>query len=141
MTDVVVDTSVVLAIYQRESGYEAYRDVVASSSSLVSAVSRVEAGVVVLSRKGTSGLRELERLIDDLALEVVPVDAAQTGIALDALERYGKGRRRPPAVLNFGDLFSYALARSRDMALLYVGGDFAHTDIRPALPKVDEGGS
>jgi ribonuclease VapC len=49
------------------------------------------------------------------------------------MARFGKGRGEPPAVLNFGDLFAYALARHLDVPLLFKGDDFPHTDIRPAL--------
>jgi ribonuclease VapC len=131
----VVDSSAMLAVFQREAGYEVFRDFLADTASLVSAVTRVEAAAVVMSRMGTPGLRRLEQLFDELSVDVVDLDAAQTGLALEALERYGRGRRRPPAVLNFGDVFAYALAKSRDLPLLYKGGDFDRTDIRSALPS------
>ena len=52
------------------------------------------------------------------------------------MDRYGKGRGAEPAVPNYGDLFSYALAKARDLPLLYKGGDFARTDVRSALAEV-----
>ena len=73
--------------------------------------------------------------LDDLiatALTVSDVTAAHTRIARDAHLRFGKGMGHP-AQLNFGDCFSYALAKFLDVPLLYNGGDFAKTDIRPAL--------
>ena len=63
----------------------------------------------------------------------MPLDERQAEIALAAMDRYGKGRGAEPAVLNYGDLFSYALAKARDLPLLYKGDDFARTDVRSAL--------
>lgn len=65
-------------------------------------------------------------------MEIVPHDAALARIAREAFLRYGKGRH--PARLNCGDCASYALAKHRRIKLLFKGGDFAHTDIAPALP-------
>lgn len=76
----------------------------------MSAVSRVEAGI---------------------GIEITAVDEYQAQIALAAWRRFGTGRH--PAALNFGDCFSYALARSLDAPLLFKGFDFAQTDIRSAL--------
>jgi ribonuclease VapC len=64
--------------------------------------------------------------------EVVPSDRELADQARRAVVRFGKGRH--PAALNFGDCASYALAKARDLPLLYKGGDFARTDVRPALP-------
>lgn len=60
-------------------------------------------------------------------VEVVPVDDEQVLIARAGWRRYGKGRH--PAGLNYGDLFSYALAQSRKEPLLFVGDDFAQTGV------------
>ncbi|WP_336490758.1 type II toxin-antitoxin system VapC family toxin [Methylobacterium nigriterrae] len=78
---------------------------------------------------------------DDLLLDAMRREQARleaerrrdaAGLAADAFARDGKGRH--PAALNFGDCFAYALARSLDAALLFEGGDFAQTDLRPAMP-------
>jgi ribonuclease VapC len=68
------------------------------------------------------------------AAEIVPVDADQVVAAREGMLRFGKGRGKGPAVLNFGDLFAYALARRLDLPLLFKGDAFARTDVRPALP-------
>ena len=47
---------------------------------------------------------------------------------MQAYVRYGKGTGHP-AGLNFGDCFSYAIARRRNLPLLYKGDDFARTDL------------
>ena len=65
------------------------------------------------------------------AIAPVAVDERQMRLAGDALERFGRGRH--PARLNFGDCFSYALARALDEPLLFKGEDFGRTDIVPAL--------
>jgi len=66
-------------------------------------------------------------------VEIVPVDEDQAQIARSAWRRFGKGRH--PAALNYGDCFAYALAKSRSAPLLFVGDDFAQTDIeRVPLP-------
>jgi ribonuclease VapC len=74
----------------------------------------------------------LDELIDRYGIATVSVDGAQAAIAHEAFMAYGKGSGHP-ARLNFGDLFSYALAKSRDLPLLFKGDDFARTDIASAL--------
>ena len=76
---------------------------------------------------------EVQALLDRFEVEIVPVDAPQVELAVDGHLRFGKGRAAPPAVLNFGDLFAYALARQLDAPLLFKGGDFVQTDVKPAL--------
>ena len=66
--------------------------------------------------------------------EIVSVDADQVATARDGMLRFGKGRGEEPAVLNFGDLFAYALAKRLGLPLLYKGEDFARTDVVAALP-------
>ena len=63
-------------------------------------------------------------------IEVRPVPAEVRGLALDAFDRFGKGRH--PAALNFGDCFAYACARFAEAPLLYKGDDFPQTDIETA---------
>jgi ribonuclease VapC len=65
--------------------------------------------------------------LDEIGAVIVPVTRETATIALDAFARYGKGRH--PARLNFGDCFSYAGARNAQVPLLYVGNDFAQTDL------------
>lgn len=73
---------------------------------------------------------EAERLIDEVGLEVVALTPAAARRVGDAYERWGKGVHR--AALNFGDCFAYSLAKERGCPLLYVGRDFAKTDIKAA---------
>ena len=70
-------------------------------------------------------------LLDELGCEVVPVDARVAREVAEAHHRWGKGVH--PARLNLGDCFAYALAKSRQLPLLYIGGDFSQTDIASAM--------
>lgn len=97
---------------------------------LLSAASLLEASMVTL-RKGDEKQR-LDMLVRQVRLEIVPVSESDAAIGADAFRRYGRGSGHP-ANLNFGDCFAYALARSRNLPLLFKGDDFVHTDIVPAL--------
>lgn len=70
---------------------------------------------------------EVERAAADRPFRLVAIGEAELAIALDAFERYGKGRH--PAKLNMGDCFAYACARANGARLLYKGDDFAQTDL------------
>ncbi len=96
----------------------------------MSLASFLEATIVVESRVGTAKGRELDLLIDEADIELVPVSFDQAQAARRAWRRFGKGNH--PARLNFGDCFAYALAETLDEPLLFKGDDFALTDIRPA---------
>ena len=98
------------------------------SDLIISAATLAEA-LIVARRKKVA--RQLDQLIDLLRLEIEDVDAAFAQRAVLAYARWGKGFHR--ADLNYGDSFSYALAEMYDCPLLYVGDDFARTDIRSAL--------
>jgi ribonuclease VapC len=87
---------------------------------------------VLAGRSGTEeGWRDLDALIERAQIEIVPFDTEQAALARTAFLRFGKGRH--PAALNCGDCAAYALARARDLPLLYKRADFARTDVRPAL--------
>lgn len=95
----------------------------------------VETSIVIESRYGAEGLRDLDLLLERAGLELVPVDVEQARAARAAYSRYGKGRH--PAALNFGDCFSYALARVLGEPLLFKGGDFSQTDLQPFHPAAE----
>jgi ribonuclease VapC len=127
----VVDTSAVMAVLQHEPEAEAFaRAIEADPVRLISAVSLLEAGMLVEVRKGKAGCLELDNLLLRARLEVVPFDAEQAQLARLAFRRYGKGRH--PAGLNFGDCAVYALATTRGEHLLFKGEDFARTDVEAA---------
>lgn len=95
---------------------------------LISAGTIAEVLIVALRRGVRPGI---ERLIDELGLEVVTVTSATARRVAQAYERWGKGVHQ--AALNFGDCFAYALAKERGCRLLSVGNDFSKTDIDSVL--------
>lgn len=124
----VVDTSAVLAILQLEPEAERFASLIeAAEINRISAVSVLEAGIIVEARKGERGTAEFDSFLHSAALIVHPFDSEQTLIARDAYRRFGKGRHQ--AALNLGDCASYALARTSGESLLFKGNDFIHTDV------------
>jgi ribonuclease VapC len=124
----VIDTSALAAIFFHEPERDAFRDaIVAASSRLISAATVLEAGMVIEGRRGGGAGREFDLFIVRTQIKIVPVDAELAELARSAWRKYGKGRH--PAGLNFGDCFSYALAKSSGEPLLAKGADFARTDV------------
>jgi ribonuclease VapC len=125
---VVIDTSAVVAILRMEREAARLAEAIeADANRLMSAATLVETGLVIESRYGAAGGRELDVLIAKAGLSIEPVTAEQADIAREAWRRYGKGRHS--AALNFGDCFSYALSRTTGEPLLFKGGDFTQTDV------------
>lgn len=128
----VIDTSALVAILTDEPERRTLVEAIAGAAVLlISAATVLEAGIVMEARRGEHAGRELDLFLHRAKCEIVPVDAEQVEIARAAYRRYGKGR--DPAGLNFGDCFSYALAKARGETLLFKGQDFARTDARAAL--------
>jgi len=130
VTVLVVDTSAVVALLKSEPGWEelAMR-LHAAASRVLSVASWVELSLVVAGHHGDEATLEfLDRFLQTAAIELRPVGEPQARLAREAFLRFGKGRR--PAGLNFGDCFSYTLARMLDAPLLFVGDDFGQTDVR-----------
>ncbi len=127
----VIDTSAIFAAITGEPDSGVYRDAILSAPSrLISAVTLLETEIVLVSRSGSNSIPILHELIERSGIVVVPFDEAMVDAAFDAFKRYGKGRGNK-AQLNCA---AYALARTRDLPLLFKGNDFAATDIRPAIP-------
>jgi ribonuclease VapC len=127
----VVDSSVLVAIVLRESrAIEFITRLTEVASLKVSAVTLVEASMVLLDRGGEIKIAMLDALLAELQVAIVPVDRAQALLAREAFRRYGKGRHE--ARLNLGDCFTYALAKEYGEPLLFQGNDFIHTDLPPA---------
>ena len=124
----VVDTSALIALLNNEP--ESARLAVAIESDatrLISAATVVEAGLVIEARYGPVGGRELDLLIAKAGMSIEAVTPEQAEVARGAWRRFGKGRHS--AGLNFGDCFSYALAKVTGEPLLFKGDHFNHTDI------------
>ena len=124
----VVDTSALLAILQGEPERRIFIEAIESADAArISVANFVETSIVIESRQGTEGLRDLDRFISRAGIELIPVDQEQGHLARSAFSRFGKGRHR--ANLNYGDCFSYAAAISFGEPLLCKGDDFIHTDV------------
>ncbi len=124
----VIDTSALLAILQDEPERRALNEAIeAADNRALSTATFVETSIVIESRYGAEGLRDLDLLIAKAKIDLIAVDAEQAHAARHAFSRFGKGRH--PANLNYGDCFSYALAKVLHAPLLYKGNDFAQTDI------------
>jgi ribonuclease VapC len=124
----LIDTSAVLAIMQREPERRIFLEAIeAADSTRMSVASFVESSIVLESRYGPEGLRDLDRFISRARIELVPVDTEQGQLARSAFSRFGKGRHR--AGLNYGDCFSYAAAIDLGEPLMCKGDDFIHTDV------------
>lgn len=132
---IAVDTSALLAVVFKESEREDFSKTIMNAESvLISVVTVVEARMVTYGRRGETGLEILNRILDLPNFEIVPPGSEEVEIAHAAFVAYGKGNGHP-AKLNFGDLFSYALAKARGVPLLYKGGDFAQTDLAAAIAE------
>ena len=129
----VIETSALVAIFLDEPERAAFaRLILAADRRLISAVSKLEAGMVAIGRNGLAGRSRLDAILRELAVAVVPFDEDQADIARDAFARYGKGRHR--AGLNFGDCAAYALAIAEAEPLLFKGTDFGSTDVEIVTP-------
>lgn len=127
----VVDTSALLAVLFGEPEAGEFIALLADAEDpLISTATLVEASIVMQAKTGDEGVADLDRLLEAAGVRRVAVDGAQSDIARRGFARFGKGRA--PAGLNFGDCFSYALARATQRPLLFKGDDFSRTDARPA---------
>lgn len=125
-----LDSSALVAILFSEPGHLELIDRILEADHVrVGAPTLVEAGLVLAGR-GARTPRLLDDLVAELGVTVVPFGEPEWHVAVDAFLRYGRGRHA--AALNFGDCLSYATAAVAGDALLFVGGDFARTDITPA---------
>jgi ribonuclease VapC len=131
---IVVDSSALIAILEREPDAEAHAKAIrAADRLLVSAVNVHETGVVMRLRHGDAAVERMWRFLrEDNDFEIVPFDELQVREALSAFGRYGKGIHSR-ARLNLADCAAYALAKTMNWPLLFKGDDFAATDIRTAL--------
>lgn len=130
---IVLDTSAVVALLLREPRAAAIATLIDSTPvPHMSAVTAFELRIVMRRRLGDHGVREADLFLAETDVAVVAFDADQAALASRAYARFGKGSGHP-AQLNLGDCAAYALAKSMDLPLLYVGEDFARTDITSAL--------
>ena len=123
-----IDTSVLIALLFAEPGYLALVDRMLEADVLrVGTPTLVETSLVFAGRRGRPTGREIDELVEELGVTVVPFAEAEWRRAADAFNRYGRGRHK--AGLNFGDCLAYATASAAGDSLLFVGDDFRHTDL------------
>ncbi len=126
---IAIDTSALMAIVGGEPLAEACFNKLMSERKLLISAGTLTEALVVAGRRSVSA--EMDRLTRDLAWDVVPVTSATAGGVAAAYEIWGKGVHE--AKLNLGDCFAYEVAKRYNCPLLYVGDDFAKTDIASAL--------
>jgi ribonuclease VapC len=133
MAVIVVDTSAVIAYLRSEPEAASVEGVLTSGDELaMSAVSAFETRIVLGARFGPSVVQSFELFLVRAAVAVHPFDDSHAQMAHRAYMRFGKGTGHG-ANLNMGDCAAYALALSLNAQLLYVGGDFAKTDVDAAI--------
>jgi ribonuclease VapC len=131
----IIDSSALVAILLGEPDTLAIAKTLDSAESLsISSGTFVELSIVIDKRKIPALSNQIEEIIEQYNILVEPVTPEQARIARQAHRDYGRGSGHR-ANLNFGDCFSYALARVKREPLLYKGDDFAHTDIRSAMQQ------
>lgn len=127
----VVDTSAVIAVLNEEAEASTFLEKMENDTlRLISAVSVLEASIIVHSRKGDDGVAALDAFLGEAEFEIQPFDAEQAHLARRAYREFGKGQHT--AGLNFGDCAVYALAVASGEPLLFKGSDFSKTDIETA---------
>jgi ribonuclease VapC len=139
---IVVDSSAIIAIlFNEPDGPACATALETASARLISAVNYVETGTVLAGRVRDGTPAQAVDVLDDflavLRIDIAPLDSATAYAALAARLTFGKGFGVRGG-LNFGDCFAYALAKQCSAPLLYVGTDFALTDIASALPTSAE---
>ena len=126
-----LDSSALVAILLSEAGSLDLVDRILEADSVrIGAPTLVESGMVFSARRGKASTREVDDLVRELGVTVIPFAEAESRAALAAFQRFGRGRHQ--AALNFGDCLAYATAAVAGDTLLFVGDDFRRTDIEPA---------
>jgi ribonuclease VapC len=128
----IVDTSALVAVIRQEDGHVRLEDTLESASDVaIGSPTLFETAMVLTIKLGESGRSALSRFLKENGIVLLPFDASHTELAARAFARYGKGRH--PARLNYCDCMTYATAKAAGAPLLFVGDDFARTDLIPAL--------
>lgn len=128
---VVVDSSVLIALLLGEPERDAFHWALLGSDPVMSIANLTETTLIARRRKRERAVAEVDLYVATYRIRIEPVTTEDFPLLRQALLRFGRGRRREPAVLNFGDLFAYALAMRLGLPLLFKGEDFARTDVQP----------
>ena len=126
-----LDSSALIAILVSEAGSMDLIDQILQTDVVrIGTPTLVETSIVLSSRRGKPSHKEVQRLIEELGVTVVPFGESEWQAAASAYDRFGRGKH--PAALNFGDCLAYAVAVTVGDSLLFVGTDFSRTDVRRA---------
>jgi ribonuclease VapC len=129
---VILDTSAMIAILRLEAEATEFAKIIEGTRERrISAVSYVETAAVIDGSKDPIASRRFDELIEAAGIAIEPVTEEQARIARQAYRDFGKVSGHP-AKLNFGDCFSYALAKAKGEPLLFKGADFSRTDVKRA---------
>jgi ribonuclease VapC len=129
----IVDSSALIAILRNEPEAQAFSETIEKTQSVrISAGTLFEASMVADKFRDPKVSARFDEIVELSRMVIEPVTADHARIARKAYQDYGKGSGHP-ANLNFGDCFSYALAREKREPILYKGDDFVHTDLRSAM--------
>ena len=129
----VIDSSALIALLPGEPESTNFVTAIATSTTrLTSASSYLETAIVMLNRSGPDAPEKVDRLLADLSIDIFPFTQDQAVLAIAANGRYGRGSGHP-AGLNFGDCFTYALAKLTGEPVLFKGSDFSRTDLVSAV--------
>jgi ribonuclease VapC len=128
---IVIDASVLVAIFKSETdSAQLIERITSYKKRALSAATWLEAAIVCESASAQAGNdADFEELIQNLNVDVVSFTPEQARLAFEAFKRFGNGQGSK-ASLNFGDCFTYALAKELQAPLLFKGNDFAHTDLQ-----------
>lgn len=136
---IVVDASAIIAImFEETEASDCMMALQIDTQRLISAVNYVEAGTILAGRIRNGDRREaiadLDEFLAEFRIGIASIDENLAHAAMKARLQYGKGFGMRGG-LNFGDCFAYALAKRHSAPLLYVGDDFALTDVQSALMR------
>jgi ribonuclease VapC len=127
----IVDSSVIVAVLCKQDDYQIWTErlYAAVPTLKMSAATYLETCIVIDGRGDATASANLDRFLELLRVEIMPVTPQQATLGRSAYARFGKGSGHA-AKLNYGDCFSYALAIDSDAPLMFKGDDFGHTDVR-----------
>jgi ribonuclease VapC len=131
----VIDSSALIVLLLGEPETDQFvTSIAATAERLLSAASYLETAIIMSGRFGSPGLEKLDRLISELSIEIVPFDGEQARLGIAGFQQYGRGTGHP-AALNYGDCFTYALAKFLGQPVLFKGNDFSRTDLTIATAE------
>ena len=132
---IAIDTSALIAIAFAKPERDQFREaLIQARGARISTISVVEARMIAYGRRGPRAVVVLENILRLPVFTVTPPGPEDMEAAFDAFIAFGKGSGHP-AALNFGDIFAYALAKTRGLPLLFKGNDFSETDIPSVIPR------